>query len=234
MNKAAIELKYQSLRTVTNHASTEIMYHLSYFVILVTGSFDNLAWIINYIYNLGFSLNAINRNNVKLQNVYKPQNKQNETYYKAITAKANQIGVFLLCDKISCLIDFIYPLRDAIQHRNFIKPLTVGSNNRKSDKLLIWFPDDVKIVLKRYFNPEDFGFEAKTSGMMNRDYYDIYIFSKKVHAEIIELINTVCGMIDLTALAPVSQQQIQAINAAKQSFQNDPWVGLKAQQAMAY
>jgi len=144
------------------------------------------------------------------------------------------ISNMLLSDSISCIIDFIYPLRDAIQHRSFVKPLFVSSTSIKSDKLLIWFPDDVRKILKRHFLPEEFGFDTKISGLMKRDYYDIYLFSKKVHASIVNLVNTTCSLIDLTTVVPASQQQIQIIDDAKQSFENDPFVGLKAQRAMAY
>ncbi|MFS2187166.1 hypothetical protein ACCC92_10865 [Mucilaginibacter sp. Mucisp84] len=234
INKCVVELKYQSLRTVTNNASTEVMYHLSYLAVLVTGSFDNLAWIINYIYDLGFSLTENNRIKVKLQNPVYPQKKHSEAYYKALAVKAMAISSYLLSDKVSCLIDFIYPLRDAIQHRSFIRPLTVGGANRKEDKLLIWFPEEVRQVLQRYYKPESFGFASEMSGLMSRDYYDIYVFSKKLHTEITQLINTVCGLIMLTDIVPVSVQQIQLINETKASLARDPFVGLKPQQFMAY
>ena len=210
------------------------MYHLSYFVILITSGFDNLAWIINYICDLEFSFTEPNKTKVKLQNVYYALHKPGEVYYKVLAAKAPIINAYLLSDKISCLIDFINALLDAIQHRSFIKPLTVWTNKAKADKSLIWFPDHVKTVLKRHFLPEEFGYDPQTSGMINREHYDIYIFSKKLHAEIIEMVNTVCSLIDLTTLVPVSQRQTQAIITTKHSFQNVPWVGLKAQLAMAY
>ncbi|ATP55562.1 hypothetical protein CPT03_03325 [Pedobacter ginsengisoli] len=237
MNKAVIELKYQSLRTVTNNASTEVMYHLSYFVVLVTGVYDNLAWIINYLYGLGYSLEHINRTKVKLQNVHNPTNKPTEAYYKNLLHKAPGICKYLLSDKISCLIDFIYPLRDAIQHRSFIKPLTVSkvSSSKKSPvKLLIQFPKDVRKILHRHFSPIAFGFEEDTSRSMRRDYYDIHIFSKTLHSEIIDLVNIICARIDLSELIMLSPEQQNNIENAIKNYEKNPFVGLSVQQDMAY
>jgi len=237
MNKAVIELKYESLRTVTNNASTEVMYHLSYFVILVTGVYDNLAWIINYLYKLGFSLEDITRNNVKLQNVYNPTNKPNEKYYKSLMQKAPAICNYLLSDKISCLIDFVYPLRDSIQHRSFIKPLTVSrvsSREQTPVKLVIEFPDDVRKILQRHFSPTVFGLAEDTSRSMRRDYYDIYIFSNALHAEIVSFVNSICAQIDLAELIPISQEQRDIIKDAIRNYEDNPFVGLHVQQEMAY
>jgi hypothetical protein len=237
MNKSVIELKYQSLKTVSNDASTEIMYHLSYFVILVTGSFDNLAWIINYIYDLGFSLESSNKNKVKLQNAHSPSKKPNELYYKSLSLKAPAISDYLLSEKISCLIDFVYPLRDAIQHRSFIKPLTVtkvSSGKTIPNKLLIWFPDDVRKILQRFFSPASFGFEEDTSQSMRRDYYDIYIFSKKLHAEMIELVNAISTKIILEEVVKVTDEQTEKIRLAQQQYEDNPFVGLGIQHEMAY
>ena len=232
MDKSILELKYHSLKTVNHNDTTGIMYHLSYFTILVTSSFDNLAWIINYIYTLGFSLNDKSKQKVKWQNVVQPQNKINEAYYKALLIKAPAICNFLLTKRVSCLVDFIYPLRDAIQHRSFIQPLTVGSSI--NDKLLIWFPKEVKNILQLYFKPEEFGFETEISKLMDRDYYNIYVFSKRVHSEIIELVNTVCGMIDIPGLLSVSPQEIQSLTDAKLNYTNNPDVGRRAQEAIIY
>jgi hypothetical protein len=237
MNKSVIELKYQSLKTVSNHASTEIIYHLSYFVILVTGSYDNLAWILNYIYDLGFSLENPNKNKVKLQNTYSPSKKPNEPYYKSLSLKAPGICDYLLSEKISCLIDFVYPLRDAIQHRSFIKSLTVtkvSSGKTGPNKLLIWFPDDVRQILQRFFAPDSFGFEKDTSQSMRRDYYDIYIFSKKLHAEMIEIVNAISTKIVLEAAVKITDEQTEQIKFAQQQYEDDPFVGLIVQQEMAY
>jgi hypothetical protein len=234
MNKSVVELKYQSLKTLTSNASSDIMYHLSYFVILVTSSFDNMAWIINYIYGLNFSLYNQTKNKVKWQNVYSPQNKPSEVYYKSLAQKSPIIHSLLLRNEISCFIDSIYPLRDAIQHRSFIKPLAVGTKD-KHDKLLIWFPNDVREVLeRRSLLAEDYGFQRETSKRMNRDYYDIYVFSKKVHQKVVELINTICGMIDLPHLLEISEEDRQNLTDTLKRYYNHPMVGIRIQEALPY
>jgi hypothetical protein len=237
MNKSVIELKYHSLKTVNNNASTEVMYHLSYFVVLVTGVFDNIAWMLNYFYDLGFSLEHSNRTKVKLQNTFNPSNKPTESYYINLFQKAPVISTYLLSEKISCLIDFIYPLRDAIQHRSFIKPLTVSrvsSKIKTPTRLLIQFPRDVRGILQRSFSPVVFGFDKDTSDSMKRDYFDIYVFSTALHAEIIEMLNTLCTMVDLGKIVPISQELQNKITNGKENYEINPFVGLRVQDDMAY
>lgn len=206
MNKAIVELKYHSLKTVTDAASTDIMYHLSYFVILVTGSYDNIAWIINYVFDLGCSLDDISRMYVTLR---KPQKiKNNDKFYTNFPLKATAIAEYLLKPEISGFISFIYPLREAIQHRSFIKPLTVGQNKSSRKKLLICFPNELTEELKLNFNPLDFGYDEGTSKLMGRDYYNIYIFSTKFHSMFLDLVNTILRMIDLPKLLDSSNQEM--------------------------
>lgn len=233
MNKAIVELKYHSLKTVTNSASTDIMYHLSYFIILITGSYDNVAWILNYVFDLECSLDDYkSRICVTLS---KPQSiKSNNKFYTNFPLKAPVIAEYLLKPEIAGFINFIYPLREAIQHRSFIKPLTVNQSNNLEKKLLICFPTELTKKLKLHFNPIDFGYDEDTSKLIRRDYYNIYIFSKKVHFMFLDLVNTVLGMIDLPKLLRSSDQEMLEINKAMENYKKDPWVGFKAQNSIIY
>jgi len=211
----------------------DIMYHLSYLIILITSSYDNIAWLLNYYYDLGYSLYDKNRTNVKLQ-AQPPygSNKFKQEYYKKLSNKAPAISNYLLSPRVSSFIDFIYPLRDTIQHRSFIKPLT---SHRKNDKrLLILFPEELTKTLSNYFNPEEFGFDKEHKSLMNRDYYDMYIFIRKIQPIVTEVINDVLGMLNLSFFANLTPEEIADKERSFQNFQSDPWVGKKMRDSIIY
>jgi hypothetical protein len=233
INKAVVELKYHSLKTVSNQGTMDLMYHLSYFVILITGSYDNIAWMLNYIFELGFSLQNVTRNQVGLQK--KGQKvKSSLPYYKALQSKSPQIFDYLTRPEISGFIDFIYPLREAVQHRSFIKPLTAVKSGNPLTKLIIWFPDELTDELNLNFNPLDFGLDSDISDLMGSSYYNIYLFQQKVHKTFTEIINNIVGMVDLKEVLSLTNEQIAGISDAKDKYNKDPWGGLKIRNSIVY
>lgn len=109
--RAYDKIVFFSLKTPNPDTQDNQLYHLAYFIMLITGVFDDLAHIINEFYHMG-----INPRTVGLQikretkEFYTSLKSRNDALYKLLTALDTQRG-----------INAVYFLRDPFQHREWLK-----------------------------------------------------------------------------------------------------------------
>ncbi len=99
------------------------LYHLGFFIMLCTGAFDDLAWMINNIHDLSLH---------KLQIVLKKNKFKNKVKSK------NEKLYDLLNDKyFVTILESFYPIRDSLQHRNFLSGYTLHSGSEISHMIYL-------------------------------------------------------------------------------------------------
>lgn len=113
--RSADAAEIASLRTPNNDTEDRALFHLAYHYILATGAFDDLAAVADQIY--GLDLNMYRR-------TLRRGRQGRSTAVEAISSHNQELAQFLESERIQKAIGSFYPIRDALQHREF--PYTVG------------------------------------------------------------------------------------------------------------
>ncbi len=123
MDNARIE----AYKTQNNTTAMHIKYHISYLLLLITGSFDSLAWIINNLYGLGFEEK---KQQLKIDLV-------KDEFRKAVKQKSVLLSSILVESDFINRVKAIRELRDRIVHRNFLDTASSSEKNGRQDYLWI-------------------------------------------------------------------------------------------------
>jgi hypothetical protein len=108
------KVAFFSLKTADHDVQNNQLYHLAYFVMLITGVFDNLAHIIKESYHIGIK----GRMNVSLRISRDDKPKK---FYQEIQSKNAALYEFLTAPDTQRDINAFYPIRDSLQHRELLK-----------------------------------------------------------------------------------------------------------------
>jgi hypothetical protein len=111
--RAADKVSFLSLKAANNITEDRILYHFGYFIMLVTGIFDDLAWIINHLYRLKLD-------GTKVVLKQEKQEKQEKRFYKKLREHDEALCAYLTSCEVQTRIQIFYPLRNRLQHRRFI------------------------------------------------------------------------------------------------------------------
>lgn len=122
IDNASIEA-YKTQNSIT---AMHLKYHISYLLLLITGTFDSIAWIINNLYSLGFELKK--RRQIDLIN---------KDFRKAVEQKSSVLHNLLAETDFINRVEAIRELRDRIVHRNFIDTISNGNGEKRRDFLWI-------------------------------------------------------------------------------------------------
>ena len=110
------QCKIEAYKSQNNTTVMYLKYHLSHLLLLITGTFDNLAWIINNQYDL-----KLHRMKIDLRG---------KDFKEAVENRSPEIHEILTDEEIVAIIDAIRELRDRIVHRDFIKAIRGGCQLR--------------------------------------------------------------------------------------------------------
>jgi len=101
---------FLSLKTANWDEQSNQLYHLAYFITLVTGVFDNLAHIIKEFYHMPIT----GRMDISLRI---PPSKKPNKFYQTLQSKNAALYEFLAGSDMQRDINIFYPLRDSLVHR---------------------------------------------------------------------------------------------------------------------
>lgn len=109
--RAYDKVAFFSLKTAKHDHQNAQLYHLAYFIMLITGVFDDLAHIINEFYHMG-----INPRTVGLQ-----IERRTTAFYQLLESRNDALHKFLTAQATQRDINAVYSLRDPFQHREWLK-----------------------------------------------------------------------------------------------------------------
>ncbi len=173
-------LEHAALRKPINSTRDRVLYYLTYLIVLITGSFDSLAWLCNEIYDLKFHQSKI---------VLK-DHKENK-FLKAIQAKNQNLGDYLLKKSTQEKISLFYPMRDSFVHREFLKGSRITGVGFNGNGYQILPETKAQLEALPRFNSYHWGILDGFRG----EYVDGYRFARALFNEFVELINSIlCKM----------------------------------------
>jgi len=145
--KASDRISYYHLREANNDTMDECLYNFGYFVMLVTGIFDDFAWILSMLYSLD-----LRDMDIKLRCVYKNNEFLISKFMKKILDIDKDLYTALTNDNIQNNINILYPFRDMLQHREFITGMgrskVVGGSIIKEDNMIVIPKGSIEFIMK--------------------------------------------------------------------------------------
>lgn len=136
-----------------NITAMHLKYHISYLILLSTGIFDNLAWIINNYYALDLGKNS--RLNIDLK-IYGKK----DTFIKSLSKKSPILASFIKSDTVQRKIEVIREFRDRIVHRDFIKTIASGNSKQTRHNYLMVDAEAKDMLINAGFSRSSFPFST--------------------------------------------------------------------------
>jgi len=121
--RAYEKVAYYALDLGHDDSHNNVLYHLGFFILLCTGAFDELAWIANDLY--GFKLD---KRKVGLRQ---------PDFHKKLRRYKSAIADLLLEDKFMNMVNSFYPIRDSLQHRNYLSSYSLSSEGGSSQMIYL-------------------------------------------------------------------------------------------------
>lgn len=112
-----------AIKQPNNDTFENMLYHFGFFIMLCTGAYDDIAWLINNIYDL-----KLNRMAVSLRN---------SEFIKKIYHNDNSLYSLLSREEYLYKIGEFYPIRDSLQHRNYLSGYTYIRSSESSHMIYL-------------------------------------------------------------------------------------------------
>jgi hypothetical protein len=104
--RAADLARGEALRQSTYRSGAISFYHVAFFVLLSTGLFDDLAWLVRYLYNL----QQLKREQIDLRK---------KAFRNALRKANGPLAAYLERVEVDNVLCFLYEIRHQLQHRAF-------------------------------------------------------------------------------------------------------------------
>lgn len=200
------KIAFLSLKTANHDVQNNQLYHLVYFVTLITGVFDNLAHIIKERYQLKIN----DRRDIGLRI---PQNKKATEFYKKLECHNVNLYAFLTAMDTQRDIKIFYPLRDSLVHRELPTGVQLQQDS-EIGKNIFELNNEILEELKKISDSLTFIIGG------NLGFLDPLPFIKWAQEVTITLVNRVLSSIDWDSFCATLPIDIQdKIHASNESFQ---------------
>lgn len=113
--RAYDKIAFFSLKTANYNDQDSQLYHLAYFVMLITGVFDDLAHIIAEFYHMTVKLGSIDLR--VLEGNKPPKENKPKTFYQSLQFENAALYEFLTAADTQRDVKTFYPLRNSLVHR---------------------------------------------------------------------------------------------------------------------
>lgn len=171
------QCKIEAYKSQNNTTVMYLKYHLLHLLSLITGTFDNLAWIINNQYDL-----KLHRMKIDLRG---------KDFKEAVENRSPEIHEILTDEEIVAIIDAIRELRDRIVHRDFIKAIH-GGKAHSSYETSYFYVDKIAFDLLRNAGLPDETVECLTS---KAAFIDMIAFINFLESCTVSLVNRLLKVI---------------------------------------
>lgn len=202
--RAYDKIAYYSQRTVNHDIQHNQLYHLTYFVMLSTGVFDNLAHIIKEFYELKIAA----RTNISLRSSL------GNKFYKELKITNTSLYDFLSLASVQRQIEAFYPIRDSLQHRELFQVVQFSDASHSiHNKSMIKLNDEASKKLIEEPTASDCIYPT-------RPFMDPLLFTIWAQGVLINIVNSVLSSIDWDSRCKGLPEDIQnKIRESKRKFE---------------
>ncbi len=183
--RAYDKIAYYSQRTVNHDIQHNQLYHLTYFAMLSTGVFDNLAHIIKEFYKL--EITARTKITLRFPIGIK--------FYKELKITNTGLYDFLSLDRVQRQIEAFYPIRDSLQHRELFQVVQFSDTSHSIHN---------KSMIKLIEEPT-----ASDCIYSHRSFMDPLLFIIWAQGVLINIVDTVLSLIDWNSISESLSLDIQ-------------------------
>lgn len=195
--RASDKVSFYSLKLANNDTQDNTLYHLGYLVMLITGVFDDLAWVIKHLYNFELS---------RMQVVLRVSDKRKK-FYSLLAEKNKELHDFLVSEHTQNLINLFYPIRDALQHRQFVKGMRY-SDSEGVDCNVFALPEDTLLFVENVSkDTKDFGLVFNNKSIGDFCLFDSHVFSMKAVETASYIVNNTLSLINWDRVLSVLSEE---------------------------
>lgn len=127
--RAADHASHFALRRADNDNQDRALCHTAFLIMLITGAFDDLAWLIAHMYSI-----KVDRQKVSLRKQPKGANRQ---FFAAFDSTNSSLKEFLFLPKTQTQLNLFYPIRNKLQHGVFLEPIHFVLEQSNKNLLII-------------------------------------------------------------------------------------------------
>jgi len=184
--RAVDKVSFFALKSPNNNTLYNASYHLAFLILLITGCFDDLAWIAKHLYCLNLDKHDIE---IKI-----PIKEQRSKFTKKLREHNQSLADFLENDDTKIKINLFNHIRDSIMHREFLTGATCQVHDSGTTKSFITiYPPNEFLDL---FKCSGYSFDAwglVTLG--NEIHIEPYLFCTQALFHCAQVVNTFLGLI---------------------------------------
>ena len=180
--KAYDKACFFALKSANNSTQDNELYHLAYYIMLITGVFDTLAHIIDKYYHL----NIVSNFDITIRK--RPQ-KYKRQLLTVLLDLNKSLCEYLVSDMTQNRINAFYPIRDSLQHRELLKGMRY-SDGQNADKNLFQLSDEAVKNLTAVSS------EVTCIIDLHKPYLDPFAFISWAQSVLIDIVNSTLSYID--------------------------------------
>jgi hypothetical protein len=205
--RAYDKVAFFSLKTPDHDNQNNQLYHLAYFVMLITGVFDVLAHIIKEFYNI----NVGDPQSVSLRIL---RRKEAINFYQILLSKNAELHTFLTAEDTQRDITAFYPIRDSLQHRELLRGIQY-SNSFIDRKNVFELSNEAAETLRKISGESTYIIRWHKPCLL-----DPFLFITWAQKVLIGLVNGVLSSIDWDSACETLPSDIQSkIRESNQRFE---------------
>jgi len=209
--RAYDKIAFFCLKTPNYNDQDSQLYHLVYFVMLITGVFDGLAYIIHEFYHMNIDKSEY----LDLRVLEDNENKKAKKFYQDIQFNNPALYQFLTAADTQSDIKTFYPLRNSLVHRELLVGVQL-QNGSEPAKNVFEINSETYERLKELSNSFTF-----ISGS-NPSFLDPFLFIKWAQEVTIRIVDRVVSSIDWDSVCitlPLDTQD--KVHASNESYEQE-------------
>lgn len=173
--RAADQTSYFALRRADNDNQDHALYHAAFLIMLITGAFDDVAWLIARLYGI-----EVDKMGVGLRVIAK--NRGNTRFWEAMADNNPALSNYLRSPNVQGQIRLFYPVRHKLQHGLFLEAVHYSNPSKNFDRNLFVIPDEMVTELR-----ELFGDEAKLRWGLKPGHDGTYVDPHRLASEAVKI-----------------------------------------------
>lgn len=177
------------------------LYDFNYYVLLTTGMFENLAWIINYAYGLGFNRD-IARDRIKIG--IRWTDPQNRIFLNKLGS--NELNNFICESENQAVLDLFYALRNEVAHNLVGDGHTTTDQSIFGNQTRIKIPEKAIDLLKSRTKEKHWGLNPTSLFPSDRDSIAVHTFCEYSSEYLRRFFNSAMGQLRKQLAASIADK----------------------------